>query len=187
MPQGRSHFHRKSVEPGLASRTFAPGTRSGIARTAGVRLGPGIAHCPSSRASLDIDHRGNPQPTAITSQLVAAARDPFVFCPRRRLHAFRSPLLRLRARKRARTSCVSPDRDEATARVTVPLEESNATAPQSKPVVQTSRLVALNAPSVALGLGAKSGPQGQLTNHCTPIRGVYVANLKITSDFAARR
>jgi hypothetical protein len=90
---------------------------AGIARTDRVRLGPGLAHCPRCRASLDIDHRGNPPRPTITRPLVAPARRPISFRSRHRLHAFRSPLLRRRARKKARTSCVPPDWDEATAPV----------------------------------------------------------------------
>jgi hypothetical protein len=108
--QGRSRFRRKSVEPSRASRRVAPGTRSGDRVDRGVRRGPGIAYCPSSQASLDIDYRGNPPQPAITRQLVATARRPIIFRPRHRLHAFQSPCSDGARGGGARTSCVPPDR-----------------------------------------------------------------------------
>ena len=62
---------------------------------------------------------------------------------------------------------------------------SDAQAPQSKPVAQTSRLVALNAPSVALGFGVKSGPRGQLTTYGTRVRSLYERESQMTPDSGA--
>jgi len=90
MLRSRSHFTACQSNLALLVVRSRQLPVAGIARTGRARLDPGIAPYPSSQASLGIDHRGSPPRPAITSPLGAATRHPIVFCPRHRLHAFRS-------------------------------------------------------------------------------------------------
>ena len=65
------------------------------------------------------------------------------------------PLLRLRARKRARTPARSTRSGTKPPGRWGNVRRANAPAPQSKPVVQASRLVTQKASSVASGLGVR--------------------------------
>jgi hypothetical protein len=127
---------------------------AGIARTDRVCVVPGSARWPRVQASLGINRQGNPPRPAITSQLAASTRRPIQFRPRHRLHAFPS-LCWDRAQGRART----PRRPTGSGRShRAPwgnARRSTAPAPQSEPVTQASRLVALNAPSVASRFGVR--------------------------------
>jgi hypothetical protein len=75
-----------------SSRAIASGTRSGVARTAGVCVGPRAIRSSRVQASPGVNCRLEPSRSAIASQLGSPCR-PIVFRPRRhRGHAGLAPV-----------------------------------------------------------------------------------------------
>lgn len=173
----RSHTAQR---PSAAPRRRYP---RGRARTGDRAVGPGNAHKRRGQASLGSDRRGHLPRLAHEPAHRADAR-PIVFRPGHRLN-LSIPRLAPREGRGGEPRTFRPDRGRHH-QAGMSLLRSNMPAPQSKPAAHASRLVAQDAPSVAVGLGVREfGPQGRLTYDCTPIGTVCIRGSKSRPNFSA--